>query len=138
MITQRRNRILYWAVTLIVLLPTAGSGIPELFAGGLKATVAQYQALGYPLYLMKILGFSKLLGAIVLLIDRRRAWTEWAYAGFGILFLGATASHVLSGDLGHAPIPFAFFILLAGSYTLWSRNKVSRGDHDNADSARSR
>ena len=138
MITQRRNRILYWAVTLIVLLPTAGSAIPELFAGGLKATVAQYQALGYPLYLMKILGFAKLLGAIVLLIDRRRAWTEWAYAGYGILFLGATASHVLSGDLGHAPIPFAFFILLAGSYTLWSRNNVSRGDHDNADSARSR
>jgi hypothetical protein len=138
MTTQKRNRILYWAVTLIVLLPTAVSAIPELFAGGLKATVAQYQALGYPLYLMKILGFSKILGAIVLLMNRRRAWTEWAYAGFGILFLGATASHVLSGDLGHAPIPFAFFILLAGSYALWSRNQEARGDHNNVESARSK
>lgn len=103
-------------------MPTAGSALPELFAGGLKATVAQHQALGYPLYLMKILGFSKILGAIVLLIDRRRAWAERAYAGFGILFLSATASHVLSHDLTHAPIPFVFFLPLVGSYVLRSRN----------------
>lgn len=122
--TQKPSRILYWILTLLVLLPTAGSAFPELFAGGAKATVQSYQLLGYPLYLMKILGFSKILGAIVILIDRNRPWTEWAYSGFGILFLGATASHLLSRDFVHAPIPFVFFLLLAGSYAFWSRNKA--------------
>jgi hypothetical protein len=117
---RNRNRIFYWILTLLVLLPTAGSAVPELFARGAKATVQSYLLLGYPLYLMKILGFAKLLGAAAILADRSHRTTEWAYAGFGILFLGATASHTLAGDRVHAPIPFVFFILLAGSYLFWT------------------
>jgi hypothetical protein len=121
MANSKRNRIFYWILTLLVLLPTAGSAITELFAHGAKATVQSYLLLGYPLYLMKILGFAKILGAIVLLTDRSRRFSEWAYAGFGILFLGATASHLLAGDSAHAPIPLVFFVILAGSYAFWNR-----------------
>jgi hypothetical protein len=122
--TSKRNRILYWTLTLLVLLPTAGSAFPELFAGGPRATVQSYQLLGYPLYLMKILGFAKILGAVVILTGRSRRIAEWAYAGFGILFLGATASHLLAGDPTHAPIPLLFFVVLAGSYAFWSKRNV--------------
>jgi DoxX-like family len=127
--TQKRNRIFYWVLTLLVLLPTAGSAIPELFAGGTQSIVQSYQTLGYPLYLMKILGFAKILGAVVLLTDRSRRIMEWAYAGFGILFLGATASHLLAGDSAHAPIPLLFFVILAGSYAFWSRSKAQSFEH---------
>jgi hypothetical protein len=122
---RKRNRICYWILTLLVLLPTAGSAVPELFGAGAKATVQSYVSLGYPLYLMKILEFAKILGAAAILIDRSQRITEWAYAGFAILFLGATASHLLAGDSAHAPIPFMFFIVLIGSYTFWSRSKNS-------------
>ena len=61
--THESDRILHWVFTLLVLLPTAASGIPDLFTHGLKATVQSYLLLGYPLYLMKILGFAKILGA---------------------------------------------------------------------------
>jgi hypothetical protein len=67
---------------------------------------------------MKILGSAKLLGAIVLLIGRLPRLVEWAYAGFVILFLGATASHLFAGDSAHAPIPFVFFLLVLGYYAL--------------------
>jgi hypothetical protein len=126
---HKRNQILYWALTLLVLLPAAGSAIPELFMHGPRATVESYQSLGYPLYLMKILGFAKLLGAFVILTDRNRRITEWAYAGFGILFLGATASHFLAGDPTHAPIPLLFFVVLAGSYAFWSRKNTQLFEH---------
>lgn len=43
---------------------------------------------------------------------------EWAYAGFTFLFLGASASHRLAGDVSHAPIPFSMFVLLMVSYFL--------------------
>lgn len=121
MTTHKRNRILYWVLTLLVLLPAAGSAIPELLGNGAKATIQSYLSLGYPLYLMKILGFAKILGAVVILMDRNRRFTEWAYAGFGILFLGATASHLFASDTSHAPIPFVFFGVLAGSYAYRSR-----------------
>lgn len=122
--SSRRNRILYWVLTLLVLLPTAGSGVPELFTRGPQSTIQAYHSLGYPLYLMKILGSAKLVGAIVILIGRPPRLVEWAYAGYGILLLGATASQVLAGDSIHAPIPFGFFVLLAGSYEL--RNRADR------------
>jgi hypothetical protein len=114
----KAKQIAYWAVTLLVLLPTAGSGIPELFSHGPAATVQSLHTLGYPLYLMKITGLAKILGAITLLLNRPQFLVEWAYAGFSFLLLGATASHLLAGDWVHAPIPFTFLVLLMVSYGL--------------------
>jgi DoxX-like family len=46
---------------------------------------------------------------------------EWAYAGFSFDFLGATASHLITGDVAYALFPFVFFLLLLVSYTLWHK-----------------
>jgi len=113
---DKRNKVIYWVVTVLVLLPTAGSGIPELFADGSAAVVQIFHTLGYPLYLMRILGFSKILGALAILTGRIPLMKEWAYAGFTFLFLGATVSHLLAGDYAHAPFPFIFWVLLMVSY----------------------
>ena len=81
--------------------------------------MASLHTLGYPLYLMKITGLAKLLGAAALLANRPARMVEWAYAGFSFLLLGATASHGLAGDSVHAPIPLTCFVLLLGSYALY-------------------
>ena len=122
----RRNTILYWVVTTLVLAPTAGSGIPELFTNGAGPTAQALLKLGYPLYLMKILGFLKILGAVAILTGRFPTMKEWAYAGFTFDFLGATASHLLAGDAAHAPFPFLFFVLLMGSYFFSNRRTNPR------------
>ena len=114
----KTKTIAYWAVTLLILLPTAGSGIPELFSHGPAQTVQSLRTLGYPLYLMKITGLAKILGAATMLLNRPLRLVEWAYAGFCFLFLGAAASHLLAADPVHAPIPFALFLLLMASYAL--------------------
>ena len=108
----------YWTLTLLVLLPMAGSGFPELLARGPAQTVESLHRLGYPLYLMKITGMAKILGAITLLVNRPPRMVEWAYAGFFFLLLGATASHLLARDFAHAAIPFMVFLLLVPSYAL--------------------
>ena len=118
MVTSRTKLVGYWVLTLLLLLPTAGSAFPELFSHGPAQTIDSLQRLGYPLYLMKIIGFAKILGAATLLINRPLRTVEWAYAGFSFLLLGATASHVLAGDLAHAPIPCTCLLLLLGSYIL--------------------
>ena len=121
------KRIAYWMTTLLVLLPSAGSGIPELFAHGPAQTVQSLHALGYPLYLMKITGLAKILGAITLLVNRPALFVEWAYAGFTFLFLGATASHLLAGDAVQAPIPMSMFLLLMVSYALNRQMRLGSG-----------
>ena len=68
-------------------------------------------SLGYPLYVLKILGTCKILGAIALAVPGLRRIKEWAYAGFVFDFLGAAASHALNGD-GPAEIAPALILLV--------------------------
>jgi uncharacterized membrane protein YphA (DoxX/SURF4 family) len=83
------------------------------------------QALGYPLYVMKILGFAKVLGGIAILTGRFPRLKEWAYAGFAFDFLGAAASHALAGDAKGAVAPIGFFIVLMISYALWYKTEAT-------------
>lgn len=54
--------------------------------------------LGYPVYLLTILGFWKILGVIIILIPRFPLLKEWAYAGFFFVMTGAALSHIAIGD----------------------------------------
>jgi len=78
--------------------------------------------LGYPPYMMYILGVAKLIGVAVILFGRRSTIVEWAYAGFTIDFLGASASHALSGDpVGNVIYPLVCLAILLSSYWLGKR-----------------
>jgi len=74
----------------------AAGGIANL----LKATpqVESMFILGYPDYLMTILGVAKLLGVLALLAPGFPLLKEWAYAGFTFDMLGASASHAFVKD----------------------------------------
>ena len=76
-------------------------------------------ALGYPAYVMTILGVAKLLGVAALLMPGRPLLKEWAYAGFTINLLGAIASHLFVGDpLAHTLRPVFVLGVGAASYHL--------------------
>lgn len=123
--TLKRNKIIYWVLTLILMVPGVGGGAVELFTNGPESIVIIMKQLGYPLYLMKILGFAKILGGIAILTGYVPKLKEWAYAGFAFDFLGATASHVLAGDSSNALFPFIFFITLMASYLLWQKTEAT-------------
>jgi len=123
--SQRRNKIIYWTLTLIMFLPATAGAFVEAFTNGPASIVKIMIALGYPLYLMKILGVAKIFGGIAILTGKLPRMKEWAYAGFTFDFLGATASHIITGDLSYALFPFAFFLLLVISYLLWHRTAAT-------------
>ena len=123
--TTKRNRIIYWVLTILLVVPGAGGGLVELFTSGPESIVKTMQLLGYPLYLMKILGFAKVLGGLAILTGKIPRLKEWAYAGFAINFLGATASHVLADDSVNAIFPFLFFLVLMASYALWYKTAAT-------------
>ena len=119
--SQRRNKIIYWTLTLIMFLPATAGAFVEAFTHGPASIVKIMIALGYPLYLMKILGIAKIFGGIAILTGKLPRLKEWAYAGFSFDFLGATASHLITGDVAYALFPFVFFLVLLVSYILWHK-----------------
>lgn len=87
----------------------------------LRADVQQESiaALGYPEYLMTILGVAKILGVVALLLPRLPLLKEWAYAGFTFDLLGASASHAFAEhSIGEVLIPLMILTLAVGSYWL--------------------
>lgn len=121
-----RNKVIYWSVTALLMVPGAGGGLVELFTGGPASVARTLVSLGYPLYIMKILGLAKVLGGIAILTGRSPRLKEWAYAGFAFDFLGATASHLLAGDAAHASFPFVFLLVHMTSYLLWYKTAATR------------
>ena len=120
-----RNKIIYWTLTLLMFVPGTIGAFAEAFTSGPASIVKIMLALGYPLYLMKILGTFKIFGGIVILTGKLPRMKEWAYAGFSIELLGATASHVITGDVKYALFPFSFFMVLVIAYILWHKTAAT-------------
>jgi uncharacterized membrane protein YphA (DoxX/SURF4 family) len=111
-------RWIYWTVTLLFVSTMMVAGLTYLL--GASFNVEGITHLGYPVYLLKILGTAKLLGGIAILQGRFRTLKEWAYAGYTFNLLGASASHALYGDpfvKVQAPIIILAFVLV--SYRQW-------------------
>lgn len=108
-------KIIHWVLTGLFALAMLNSAYMylthnEYLVGGMKH-------LGYPLYLLNILGTAKLLGVLALLQWRFPVLREWAYAGFTINLIGAVWSHAALGD----PVAMVavFLVVLIGSYVTW-------------------
>ena len=127
--TARTLRVLYWVVTLLFVVPQLWSAVQMLTeAPRMTATII---GLGYPVYVMKILGVAKILGAAAILYGRFPLLKEWAYAGFTFDVVGAFCSHVGAGDpIYIALVPLVFFAAQLASYLLWKR--LVSGEIDNA------
>ena len=78
----------------------------------LQSFVQDLHRLGYPEYLLTLLGIAKLLGALVLVYPGAPRLKEWTYAGFSFNLGGATISHLISGSSIDHILPPAFCGLL--------------------------
>ncbi len=111
-------RWIYWAMTLLFVVTMMSAGLTYL--AGASFNVEGITHLGYPVYLLKILGIAKLLGGLAILQGRFRTLKEWAYAGYTFNLLGASASHAFYGDpfvKVLVPIIILGFVLV--SYRQW-------------------
>ena len=93
----KRNKILYWIITIFLALGMLAQGVAQLsHTKGYVDIISVH--LGYPLYFLNIIGTWKILGVIAILIPRFKLVKEWAYAGFFFVMSGALFSHLASGD----------------------------------------
>src|SRR5690606_28607337 len=100
---SKRNRIIYWIVTVFLSFGMLAGGIQQMLqVGGYNDIVT---GLGYPLYLLSILGTWKILGVIAILVPKFPLVKEWAYAGFFFAMSGAFTSHLVVGQPFSEAVP---------------------------------
>ena len=111
----KRNKIIYWISTIWLALGMLSTGAVQLFKGKTGAGgVDSLTHLGYPVYLLTILGIWKILGVIAVLIPKFTLLKEWAYAGFFFAMSGAIFSHIASGNSGNEIFPALLLLILTG------------------------
>jgi DoxX-like family len=106
----KRNKIIYWATTGFLAFGMLSQGVAQTFHT--KGYVDMLAHLGYPIYLLTILGIWKFLGVAALLVPKFPLLKEWAYAGFFFAMSGAVFSHIASGDSVVAIFPALFLLIL--------------------------
>jgi uncharacterized membrane protein YphA (DoxX/SURF4 family) len=116
-----RSARLYWISTSLLAAGMVVAGVQELRHA--PEVLEGARRLGYPDYVLTLLGAAKLVGAPLLLLQRFPHLKEWVYAGFAFDFGGAIVSHTASGDtLIHAFPAIFCAALLAISY--WSYRRA--------------
>jgi hypothetical protein len=111
----KRNKIIYWVSTLWLALGMTSTGIVQLFQ--MKEEVGFILKMGYPSFFLSILGLSKLLGVVAVLIPKFPLLKEWAYAGFFFTMTGALYSHIASGNsVGEMFPPLLLLVLTIASW----------------------
>src|ERR1700683_669051 len=110
----KRKKIIYWISTILIVLGMLPGGIGQIFHA--KWSLDLIQPLGYPEYILTIIGTWKVLGSIVLLIPKFPLIKEWAYAGFFFAMSGAIFSHLASGEpINKIISPLVLLILIVFS-----------------------
>jgi hypothetical protein len=106
----RTSKIVYWIATLWLALGMTSTAIVQLIRQ--QESVDAVTRLGYPAYLLTILGIWKLLGVVAVLIPRTPLLKEWAYAGFFFAMSGAAISHIASSDPFGEIFPSVLLLIL--------------------------
>ena len=116
----KKIKAIYWIVTILFSLFMLFSGVVEVMQTEQAKELMKH--LGYPIYVNTIIGVAKILGAIAILQWKFRTLKEWAYAGFTIDLIGASASFYFAGDgIGMSLSPLLFLAVMFVSYFLWKK-----------------
>ncbi|GHO60967.1 DoxX family protein [Ktedonobacter robiniae] len=121
--SAKGKAIAYWTVTaalVFVMLAGATGELTQQFG-----TVETHTVLGYPLFLLNIIGTWKILGVIAIVVPRFPRLKEWAYAGMFFNMTGAFLSHAIVGDSKfHLIYTGSVLLLVVASWALRPQSRT--------------
>ena len=114
---KKWQKIVYWVSTLWLSAGMVATGVQQLMKVQLEGALSPpgvygITALGYPVYLLTLLGIWKILGVAALLVPKYPLVKEWAYAGFFFLLTGAIFSHIAVAHSAKELFPASLLLVL--------------------------
>ena len=107
---SKANKIIYWVATLWLALGMLSTAIVQLL--NMQEEMEFIIQLGYPTYVLTLLGVWKILGVIAVLMPKFPILKEWAYAGFFFAMSGAVLSHIAAGNPINEIFPSLLLLIL--------------------------
>jgi uncharacterized membrane protein YphA (DoxX/SURF4 family) len=120
---EMTRAVLYWLTTVLLAFELGLGGVWDVLR--LPHVRLVMDRLGYPAYLLLILGVWKLLGTVAVIVPRFPRLKEWAYAGAVFDLTGALASHLASGFIETGT--FVYLVVMLGvTAASWALRPPSR------------
>jgi DoxX-like family len=114
---MKNQKIAYWVVTGLLSFGMLLGGTGQILR--LQPNVEGFKHIGFPEYVLPILGTWKVLAIFVILMPKYLLVKEWAYAGLFFLLSGGVISHFASGDGVLEALPvFVFMCFTIASWYL--------------------
>lgn len=112
---MKKDKIIYWVTTGFIFL---FEGVMPALTSHTEMAKQGIAHLGYPSYFGSMLVVFKVLGALALIVPQVPARIkEWAYAGFGFVFIYAFVGQVVMDGLnGMSIFPLVVFAIMIVSY----------------------
>lgn len=120
---MKTTKIIYWVTTSIICLFASSA----IFMNS-KMAIEGTTHLGIPRWLGLEISIGQLIGLVLLIIPAIPArFKEWAYVGFGIMYITATIAHIAVGDpFSNTVMAIVFFGLLLISYTSFHKLQAAK------------
>ena len=114
---KKRDKIIYWISTVWLAAGMLATGVQQIMKVQLEGALSPPGVygiieLGYPVYVLTLLGIWKLLGVVALLVPNYALVKEWAYAGIFFLLTGTIFSHVAVGHPAAELFPASLLLAL--------------------------
>lgn len=101
--SSKAQFVIFRITNLILIIGMLAGGITVLLR--IDYQVQLFTHLGYPLFLMSMIGVGKILAAIILMLPRLPLLKVGAYVGTFIVSICAFISHIIAGDGASAMNP---------------------------------
>jgi DoxX-like family len=120
---HKSTPIFYWTTTSLIAFETFVGGCADLTHGRTALVSGPFvndvvAGLGYPTYVLWIIGIWKILGAVTLVVPGFVRLKEWAYAGIVFELAGAAASLTACGRTADLIVPLFLLGLALASWAL--------------------
>lgn len=122
--------VAYWIATVMIAGETLAGGAMDVVHGRSMVVTGTpvldvVTSLGYPAYVLTIIGTWKLLGGATILAPRLPRLKEWAYAGIVIELTAAAASLSVRGyGAGDIATPLLLAALAMASWALRPQSRM--------------
>lgn len=126
---MKAKAMLYWTTTSLIALETFLGGVMDLTHGRAGVVRGPFvtevvTSLGYPVYVLAVIGVFKIPGAVTIVIPGFLRLKEWAYAGIVCELCGAIGSHAACGNWGDLIAPLSLLGLAIASWALRPGSRV--------------
>jgi len=119
---SKRNKIIYRIIkvlfSIMMLIGVA------TYAFNYDIVSARFDGLGYPTYIILLLGVVKVLGLIAIWFSKSRLLKEWTYAGFVFVLILGVIAHLAINDNEYAPALISL-ILAVTSYVFHRKEQLN-------------